>query len=473
MDEVGHPRHASRVRARVGPHRDGARRGHPRPRVLGARGDGGAPGADRGGQPARERDRHAADARGRAARRRRGRRGRAARRPARAADRGQGPRGHRGDADDLRLAAVRRARAGGRLAAGRAPARRGRDRDRQDEHARVRRRVADVQRGLRGDAQPVGPVADAGRVQRRRGGRGRGAGCCRSPTAPTSAPASATRPRSATSSACGPRRAGSRTPARAIRGTRSRCSGRSRARSTTSRCCCRRSRAPTRATRCRSAARFAPELATATCAGCGSRWSRDLGGLPVDPAVTAVLERAAGDARGARLRRRGRRAVDFEGADECFEVLRGVTFAGAFKEILHQVKPTLAENIRFGLSLTPERIARALALRGELFTRMREFLSATTCSPRRSRRSRRSASRTSTRARSRASRWAPTSSGSAPARGSRSPRTRRSRCRRGSRRDGLPIGLQLVGRHRGEAALLRLARGVHRGDRAAERTPEL
>ena len=64
----------------------------------------------------------------------------------------------------------------------------------------------------------------------------------------------------------------------------------------------------------------------------------------------------------------------FEGADEAFEVLRGVTFAGAFKAILHQVKPTLADNVRFGLSLTPERIARALELRGELFARMRSFL---------------------------------------------------------------------------------------------------
>ena len=66
------------------------------------------------------------------------------------------------------------ARARRRLAAGGAPARRGRDRDRQDQHARVRRRVADVQRRLRRDAQPVGPVADAGRVERWRGGRGGG-----------------------------------------------------------------------------------------------------------------------------------------------------------------------------------------------------------------------------------------------------------------------------------------------------------
>ena len=32
--------------------------------------------------------------------------------------------------------------------------------------------------------------------------------------------------------------------------------------------------------------------------------------------------------------------------------------------------------------------------------------------------------------------------------------------------DGLPVGLQLVGRHRGEAALLRLAAAVHPGWRA-------
>jgi amidase len=102
-------------------------------------------------------------------------------------------------------------------------------------------------------------------------------------------------------------------------------------------------------------------------------WSRTLGGLPVDPAVTAVLEtqRATLEGLGYQVEDA---EPDFEGADECFEVLRGVTFAGAFQEILHQVKPALAENVRFGLSLTPERIARALAKRGELYTRMREFL---------------------------------------------------------------------------------------------------
>src|SRR4051794_25904418 len=79
-------------------------------------------------------------------------------------------------------------------------------------------------------------------------------------------------------------------------------------------------------------------------------WSRDLGGLPVEPEVTAVLERARG-----RLTDLGciveDAEPDFTGADECFEILRGTTFAAAFTEIADQVKPALRENIRFGESL--------------------------------------------------------------------------------------------------------------------------
>src|SRR4051794_19887124 len=102
-------------------------------------------------------------------------------------------------------------------------------------------------------------------------------------------------------------------------------------------------------------------------------WSRDLGGLPVEPGVSAVLEdgRATLEGLGCIVEDA---EPDLRGADECFEVLRGLTFAGAFADIVDRVKPTLAENTRFGQSLDATRVAKALALRGELFARMREFL---------------------------------------------------------------------------------------------------
>ena len=56
----------------------------------------------------------------------------------------------------------------------RAPQASRRDHHRQDEHAGVRARLADLQHGLRHHAQRVRPDADGGRQQRRRG-RGRGA----------------------------------------------------------------------------------------------------------------------------------------------------------------------------------------------------------------------------------------------------------------------------------------------------------
>ena len=58
--------------------------------------------------------------------------------------------------------------------AGRRPPAPGRrDRHRQDEHARVRRRLADLQPRLRGDPQPLRSRAHVRRQQRRRSGRRR------------------------------------------------------------------------------------------------------------------------------------------------------------------------------------------------------------------------------------------------------------------------------------------------------------
>jgi amidase len=201
-------------------------------------------------------------------------------------------------------------------------------------------------------------------------------------------------------------------------------------------------------------------------------WSRDVGGLPVDPAVTAVLEAQRSTLEGLGYVVEDAEP-DFAGADECFEVLRGVTFAGAFREILHQVKPALAENVRYGLSLTPERIARALALRGALYARMREFLERydalalpVTQVPAFAVELEypeeiagvpmgsyieyfRSCSRITVTAHPAIA---------VPA---------------GFTPDGLPVGLQLVGRARDEAALLRLAREFCGVTGLTERTPEL
>ena len=102
-------------------------------------------------------------------------------------------------------------------------------------------------------------------------------------------------------------------------------------------------------------------------------WSRTLGGLPVEPEITAVL-----DARRATLEALGWLVEDVEpdlaGADEAFDTLRALQFAGAFAQLGDRVKPDIAENARRGLALTAERIARAITLRGEIFTRLQRLL---------------------------------------------------------------------------------------------------
>jgi amidase len=106
-------------------------------------------------------------------------------------------------------------------------------------------------------------------------------------------------------------------------------------------------------------------------------WSRDLGGLPVDPRVTAVLE--------------GQRHVfadlgaiveeaepDFTGADESFRAWRAWRFALAYADLLRdhrdQLKDTVVWNIEEGLRLTGPELGRAERLRTELYHRLRHFL---------------------------------------------------------------------------------------------------
>ena len=178
------------------------------------------------------------------ARARGGRRGRPAARAgrgpaaaARSADRPQGSPGHRRRAHDLRLAGVSRPRPRRRLAAGRAAAPGGRDLRRQDQHARVGRRLAHVQPRVRRDAQPLGHDALGRRLERRRrGGAGLpdGADRRRQRSRRVAAqPGGLERRRSD----CAPRRASSRAGPSRRPGCRSRSRARWRARPAISRCC--------------------------------------------------------------------------------------------------------------------------------------------------------------------------------------------------------------------------------------------
>jgi amidase len=106
-------------------------------------------------------------------------------------------------------------------------------------------------------------------------------------------------------------------------------------------------------------------------------WSRDLGGLPVDPSVSAAL--APGR---ARLEDLGCQVEDAEpdlsGAAEVFDVLRAwifaARFAGASKAVLDQVKDTVRWNVERGRALSADQVGRAEVERGLIFQRMHAFM---------------------------------------------------------------------------------------------------
>jgi amidase len=106
-------------------------------------------------------------------------------------------------------------------------------------------------------------------------------------------------------------------------------------------------------------------------------WSRNLGGLPVDPRVTAVLEkqRKVFADLGCIVEEA---EPDFSGATECFETMRAVSFVQNYGELVRtrpkDIKDSIHWNVEQGLKLKPEQIARADGQRNALFHRMREFL---------------------------------------------------------------------------------------------------
>jgi amidase len=99
--------------------------------------------------------------------------------------------------------------------------------------------------------------------------------------------------------------------------------------------------------------------------------------IPVDRRVSAVLEkrRAVFESLGCIVEEAH---PDLSGADEVFRVLRALSFVMRYGELAKthrgQIKDTVIWNVEEGLKLEPARIGRAIALRSDLFRRMREFM---------------------------------------------------------------------------------------------------
>jgi amidase len=105
-------------------------------------------------------------------------------------------------------------------------------------------------------------------------------------------------------------------------------------------------------------------------------WSRKLVGLPVDSRVTAALEETRPFLE--RICRVEEAEPDLSDADEAFHVLRAVRFARHFAEVVRAhpglAKDTVVWNVEEGLALDAERISRARATRTEIVNRMAAFL---------------------------------------------------------------------------------------------------
>jgi amidase len=106
-------------------------------------------------------------------------------------------------------------------------------------------------------------------------------------------------------------------------------------------------------------------------------WSRDLGGLPVDARIGAVLEphRKTFKDLGCVVEDA---EPDFSGATEAFETLRALGFihkvGPLLKDHRNKLKDTVVWNVEQGMKLGAGQIAKAEALRSTLFQRMRSFL---------------------------------------------------------------------------------------------------
>jgi amidase len=105
-------------------------------------------------------------------------------------------------------------------------------------------------------------------------------------------------------------------------------------------------------------------------------WSPDLGFAPVDPAIRKVCAAAA-----ARFTEVGSRvdeeSLDLSDAEPVFQTLRAAAYAMEMAPLLadhrHALKPEVVWNIEKGLALSAEEIGRAARARGDLIQRTAAF----------------------------------------------------------------------------------------------------
>jgi len=106
-------------------------------------------------------------------------------------------------------------------------------------------------------------------------------------------------------------------------------------------------------------------------------WSMDMGGLPVDPRIVSTIENQRGvfEALGCAI---DDAAPDFSGANEAFMINRAVGFATSRYSLLKahrdQLKDTVIWNIEEGLKLTTLEIGNAEAKRAQVFHNVRRFM---------------------------------------------------------------------------------------------------
>ena len=205
-------------------------------------------------------------------------------------------------------------------------------------------------------------------------------------------------------------------------------------------------------------------------------WTPDLGGLPVDARVLAVLEsrRAAFTALGCEL---DEACPDFADAEEIFQVWRAWRFEARYAELLpthrHQIKDTVIWNTEQGMKLTGPQVARAEMKRTALYQRMRafmethEFLVCTTnqvpaFDVKQPYVTEINGVKLPTYIDWMKACWYITVTGhpciSVPA---------------GFTEDGLPVGIQIVGRHQDDWGVLQLAHAFERATNAWQRVPAL